>query len=149
MKLTATRIFDGYKFLPEGTAIITDDDGVIQDITAIEQAGDDVQSHEGILLPGFINCHCHLELRHMKGIIHRGVGMAEFLRSVLKLRKFSPEKIKEGIEKAEDEMYANGIVAVGDICNTAYTIAQKLKGRIWYHNFIEVLGLNDEIAAER
>ncbi len=149
MKFSATRVFDGFSFLPAGFVVITDDDGVILDIVRQEIAGDDVQEYNGILAPGFINCHCHLELGHMKGVIPRGTGMAEFLSSVLNLRNFSPEKIKEGIEKAEDEMYANGIVAVGDICNTAYTIPQKLKGRIWYHNFIEVLGLNDEIAAER
>ena len=99
MKFSATRVFDGFSFLPAGFVVITDDDGVILDIVRQEIAGDDVQEYNGILAPGFINCHCHLELGHMKGVIPRGTGMAEFLSSVLNLRNFSPEKIKEGIEK--------------------------------------------------
>jgi cytosine/adenosine deaminase-related metal-dependent hydrolase len=40
-------------------------------------------------------------------------------------------------------------VGCGDICNNALTIPQKLKGRIWYHNFIEASGFNPAIAVER
>jgi cytosine/adenosine deaminase-related metal-dependent hydrolase len=46
-------------------------------------------------------------------------------------------------------MLEAGIVAVGDICNTADTIDQKRLGRLRYHNFIETIGFNEERAAER
>jgi cytosine/adenosine deaminase-related metal-dependent hydrolase len=55
----------------------------------------------------------------------------------------------EAIAKAEDEMYLNGIVAVGDICNNTITIPQKSKGRIYYHNFIEASGYHPSVAAQR
>jgi cytosine/adenosine deaminase-related metal-dependent hydrolase len=40
-------------------------------------------------------------------------------------------------------MTANGIVAVGDICNTADTLLQKQKGNLQYYNFIEIFGVHE------
>ena len=45
-------------------------------------------------------------------------------------------------------MFDNGIVAVGDIGNTADTAFVKSKSNIRWHNFIEVLGFTDEKAEE-
>ena len=41
-------------------------------------------------------------------------------------------------------MMKNGIVAVGDICNTADTLYQKQKRNLEYYNFIEVFGVQDQ-----
>ena len=57
--------------------------------------------------------------------------------SIHKRNDFTKEEILEAIEKAEQEMIENGIVAVGDICNTADTLLQKQKGNLHYYNFIE------------
>ena len=35
-------------------------------------------------------------------------------------------------------MIKNGIVGVGDICNTDYTLKQKVKKNLKYYNFIEL-----------
>lgn len=149
MKITATRVFDGYRFLPGETVIVTDGEGVITDILPRQEAGEDVQVMEGILSPGFVNCHCHLELSHLKGQIPERTGLAAFVAAVMKQRQMPVEIMTESIARAEEEMVANGIVAVGDICNAATTIPQKLKGKIWYHNFIEGIGFNDEVAEGR
>src|SRR6185503_852069 len=49
--------------------LITNENGVFEDIVFVTEAGNDLQEFSGILSPGFINCHCHLELSHMKGLI--------------------------------------------------------------------------------
>ena len=46
-------------------------------------------------------------------------------------------------------MLDNGIVAVGDICNTADTVVQKALGRLYYHNFIETMGFIEQGAQTR
>ena len=148
-KFKADKLFDGYRFLEDDKVLITDLDGVIEDIVSDSEAGDDVQQFSGILSPGFINCHCHLELSHMKGLITQGTGLVNFVLDVVQQRHFPEEEILQAIEKAEDEMLANGIVAVGDICNNALTVSQKTKGRIYYHNFIEASGFNPAIAPQR
>ena len=148
-KFKADKIFDGYRFLEGDNVLITDDKGVVEDIVTRSEAGSDFEQFNGILSPGFINCHCHLELSHMKGTIPERTGLVKFVVDVVQQRHFPEEQILQAIEKAEEEMLANGIVAAGDICNNALTLPQKIKGRIWYHNFIEASGFNPAIAAQR
>ena len=120
-KFKADQLFDGYRLLGNEHVLITNEEGVIEGIVSINNAGDDVQTFKGILSPGFINCHCHLELSHLKNVIPPHTGLVEFLCSVVTKRNFDPEVIQKEIIKGEKEMYDNGIVAVGDIGNTADT----------------------------
>jgi len=148
-KFSADQLFDGYSLMDDQQVLITTEDGVIDNVVSVEDAGDDVQQFNGILTPGFINCHCHLELSHMKGMIGERTGLTDFVFKVVTQRHLPEEEILDAIQKAEDEMLANGIVAVGDICNNTLTLPQKTKGRIRYHNFIEASGFNPQIAAAR
>jgi cytosine/adenosine deaminase-related metal-dependent hydrolase len=148
-KFQADHLFTGYEWLSGDSVLITSPDGEIIDITPAEAAGDDISRFPGILSPGFVNCHCHLELSHMKGIIPPNTGMVDFLVRVIQQRGFDAEIISKAIEDAENTMLQNGIVAVGDICNTANTVALKKKGRLLYHNFIETMGFIEGTATQR
>lgn len=147
-KFKADKLFTGLKLLDKGYVLITDEKGIVQDLVPAEEAGDDIQVFNGILSPGFINCHCHLELSHLKDVIPPHTGLIEFLCSVVTKRDFDREIILREIEKAEQEMYANGIVAVGDIGNTADTLAVKSQSQLYWQNFIEVLSFTDAKAEE-
>ncbi len=129
--------------------LITDGHGKVEEILPIKDAGDDIQTLDGIICPGFINCHCHLELSHMKGLIPEHTGLVDFVFKIVNERHFPDEEIADAIAKAEDEMLANGIVAVGDISNNISTLLQKLKNRLAYYTFIEVSGWNPVIAQVR
>lgn len=135
--------------LDENAILITDQQGKVEDIIGISEAGEGIQKLEGILSPGFINCHCHLELSHMKGLIPEGTGLVDFVFKVITERHFAEEEILDAIGKAEDEMVASGIVAVGDICNNLLTLAQKEKTRLAYYNFVETSGWLPSVAAAR
>jgi cytosine/adenosine deaminase-related metal-dependent hydrolase len=147
-KFKADKLFDGNHFLESNMVLITDGDGLMLDIVAAGEAGDDIQYFPGILSPGFINCHCHLELSHLKNVIPPHTGLIEFLCSVVTKRDFDPRIIQQEIARAEKEMYDNGIVAVGDIGNTADTATVKSQSRIAWQNFVEVLSFTDEKAEE-
>ena len=133
------------------SVLITTDEGIVQAVVAGREAGDDVEVYSGVLSPGFVNCHCHLELSHMKGVIPEGTGLVDFLSTVIRQRAEAapPEGVAEAIAAGEQEMLDNGIMAVGDICNTADTVAQKALGRLYYHNFIETMGFVEQGAAAR
>jgi aminodeoxyfutalosine deaminase len=147
-KYKADQLFDGYHLLDAQHVLITDKQGIVLDVVSVTEAGDDVQEFSGILSPGFINCHCHLELSHLKNIIPPHTGLIEFLCSVVTKINFDPKVIQEEIVKAEREMYDNGIVAVGDIGNTADTAEAKSKSKMYWQNFVEVIGFTDDKAEE-
>ena len=142
-------MFTGREVLFDSQVLITNRQGVIADIVTEADAGDDIEYLEGILTPGFINCHCHLELSHMKGVIAPGCGLVNFIQKVVAERAVADELIMAAIDEAEKEMLRNGIVAVGDICNNAITVPQKVKGNLAYHNFIEVTGFIPAAAGKR
>jgi len=108
-----------------------------------------VEQHRGVLVPGFVNAHCHLELSHMKGKVDTGTGLIPFITGVVTQRNASAEHIAEAIEKAEQEMIDGGIVAVGDISNAPDTFATKAKGRLRYHTFLELFDFLQDAGAEK
>ncbi|MGN6418912.1 MAG: amidohydrolase family protein [Pseudobacter sp.] len=148
-KFKADQLFTGEALLSGGEVLITSQKGEIEAIVPASEAGDDLELVQGILCPGFVNAHCHLELSHMKGRIQPGSGMVDFLLGVMKQRNVSAEEVQQAISDAEAAMYASGIVAVGDICNTPDSIAQKVKGTIQYRNFIETMGFIPATAPQR
>ena len=107
-----------------------------------------VTIHKGIIVPGFINAHCHLELSHMKGRLPTGLGLTSFIEQVMRQRQASSEELDEAMASADQEMYLRGIVAVGDHVNTLNSLDIKKSSRLRYHTFIELLGFDPSRAQE-
>ena len=129
-KFTASQIFTGHEILTGHFALITTKEGIVVDMVEIVDAGDDIEIFTGLLTPGFINAHCHLELSHLKGIIPESTGLVSFVQQVMS-RRGSPADLKmDAMIRAEAEMYKNGIVAVGDICNTTDSIPLKQQSNL-------------------
>ena len=148
-KFKADYLFTGKETMGQDSVLITTAEGIVQDIVPAADAGSDITYYPGWLSPGFINCHCHLELSHMRGRLPEGTELVDFLSLVIRSRGEKPEKIAEAITAAEQEMLDNGIVACGDICNTTDTLPAKNEGRMHYHNFIETMGFLEAAAAAR
>ena len=148
-KFKADYLFDGYKLCYAGSVLITDETGKVIEVTDTENTGNDIETFAGILSPGFINAHCHLELSHLKNKIPEKTGLINFVFKVVTERHHEVDEIEMAIKKAIKEMWANGIVAVGDICNSDLTLLAKKNGSIKYYNFIEVSGWNPAVAEER
>jgi cytosine/adenosine deaminase-related metal-dependent hydrolase len=71
----------------------------------------------GVLMPGLVNAHCHLELSHLAGRI----GARDFVpwvgELVAKRRETAPEEVRAKIADAIAGMVEAGTAAVGDISN--------------------------------
>jgi aminodeoxyfutalosine deaminase len=109
-----------------------------------EAPQDKLEIFEGVICPGFINAHCHLELSHLFGIAKKGKGFLNFSETVQQRNNFTKHEIQIAIENAEQQMIENGIVAVGDICNTSDTLFQKQKANLEYYNFLEVFQVKED-----
>jgi len=105
-----------------------------------------LEFYNGILVPGFINTHCHIELSHLKGKIKEKIGLPNFVSQISKIRITDEEIIKNTIKTADQTMLSEGIVAVGDISNTNNSFNTKKQSKIIYHTFIEVFAVSNNMA---
>lgn len=130
--------------------LAVDDDGTIDGIYSRSELNDtapDIRQYKGILCPGFINTHCHLELSWAKGLISEGKGLDTFVRKLELLRKSaSGSYIQMAIEKAAHEMEQSGVVATADISNGDHSLEFKQKSNHYFQTFIEVFGSNPAFA---
>ena len=149
-KFQATQIFTGTALLEDQLVLITQKDGTIEAMVGIEDAGDEVQNFEGILSPGFINAHCHLELSHLKQVVPKHTGLVTFLSSVSLQRSHSTlEERQLAMQAAHDFLIAKGTVAIGDISNNDDSLSLKQHSPIAIHTFIECLGFAAPFADAR
>lgn len=151
-KISASYIFTGKGKLLKNGILIIDDSGIVIDVVDTKGNLTEISSLEqynGILCPGFVNAHCHLELSYMQGMLTKTTNIAGFVNQMLLKRDGFEGDIFEEIAKADNEMQLNGIVACGDICNGEDSFITKTKSKIKYYNFIEILGLKEETASNR
>ena len=134
--LNAAPIKNGYLFI--------EDDGTVIHLTDITPITNDfeVEVYEGILCPGFINTHCHLELSNMKEVMPEGSGLPKFVSQIPTRRNECALDPVASIKAGDQEMVDAGIVAVGDISNTTDTLEVKKASVIKYHSFVEIFGLD-------
>ncbi|MFM2101666.1 MAG: hypothetical protein RIR05_652 [Bacteroidota bacterium] len=138
--------FDGYAIENDKKTLVFDETGVLRDVVLPHLVDPLKTEHaSGLLTPGFINAHTHLELSHLHEIIPQHTGLASFAVQVVKNRgEASLDDIQQALHKADRNMYEQGIVAVGDICNTNVSIAVKKQSTLFYHSFIECIGIEDK-----
>ena len=137
--LTADRLYPiDTPPINEGVVVI-DDAGTIQEIgTRSHYAKAPLEHFKGVLAPGFVNTHCHLELSHLKGVAPTGTGLLPFLKTVVSQRAVPIRKILAAVQREDRRMWEAGIVAVGDISNAPDTAATKATSPIRYHTFLEM-----------
>jgi len=131
--------------------ILVDDHGQIAenviDPSLTDYSLPDVEMHSGIICPGFVNSHCHLELSYLKGKITEHSGLDKFITELEQIRKGVNEEEKtEAIHIANNQMQRKGIVAVADICNNNSTYKEKNISKIYYHSFIETFASDPQKA---
>lgn len=131
--------------IPNGVLHLSPTGEILAILTA-EQATakgtENIAYFEGVLVPGFVNTHCHLELSHLYRCIPEGTGLPAFVKEIVAQRSATDNVVAAAMENADRQMYENGIVAVGDIANQAISAAVKKQSEVYYHTFVEVFGFN-------
>ena len=137
--------------LQRDIVIELDDNGVILNVihaTSLDSMAS-VEFYPGILIPGMINAHCHLELSYLRGGIAEHSGFAGFARAIGQVRNnFTPEERIHAAAVADARMWAEGVEAVADIANDELIMEIKERSKIAYHTMFEHFGLTNTSTAE-
>ena len=124
--------------IKNGAVTINDEDGTILSVGALDAETPNTIFYNGIIVPGLVNAHCHLELSHLRGRFTDADSLVDF---VCRMSRIGAMPYQESAAKdADDMMFREGVVAVGDISNTANTANVKQNSKIHYTNFVELLG---------
>lgn len=138
--ITSAPIKNGY--------VEVEDDGTIIKIGTLEKEMPSTQFYNGIIVPGFINAHCHIELSHLKGKFRKGSGMAGFIDQINELRESAPEHVRKARIKEEmDSLWEQGVSAMADISNCDESFNIKKESPLYTRTFIEVFGTEPEDAS--
>lgn len=150
-KISANYIFTGKEILKNGIIEIDEKGQIIKIINTNGklQEEESLEFFSGVIVPGFVNAHCHIELSHMKGVIDNKTvkGLPGFIDEIISKRNF-PEDLEKKIQQVDKEMQNGGIVAVGDISNTDDSFNIKKNSKIYYHTFVETFTISNDKANE-
>ncbi len=122
-----------------------DEDGVISRVGKCEDISVEKEYIDGIVMPGMVNAHCHLELSYLWKKFRKGTGMAGFIDQINEMRdnKSYEEKLKD-IRTWMDKLWNQGVSAMGDISNCADSFGIKAASPLYTRTFLEVFGTEPE-----
>ncbi len=135
--------------IPEGVVVLNDEGKILSVDLRDQHQESELEYFEGDIVPGFVNTHCHLELSHMIAKVDTGTGLIPFIKNVVTFRDSPEEVIKAAIDKADQDMYEAGIVAVGDISNKIDTFHKKESSDLRYYTFVEMFDFMQDNRAEQ
>jgi aminodeoxyfutalosine deaminase len=113
-------------------------------------AGADCIRLSGLLSPGLVNAHTHLELSHLRGRAPGGGGFFDWVEGMMRARARAEEADEAAaIEAAARELVDAGCVAVGEVTNSLAAVSAIARANLGGSVFHEVFGLDRRVAAER
>ena len=149
-------------------AVVTGDAGVVRDgavvvddagaIVEVGPAGDVLPRHaglpvervRGVLLPGLVNAHTHLELSALRGRVPGGAGFVPWVEHMIGVRaELRPEEDAEAIGKAVDELASYGTVGVGEVTNSLAAVRALARRGFVGCIFHEVFGVERDALERR
>ena len=117
------------------------DNNEVVEVGQLEGECADTEFYSGILCPGFINAHNHVELSHLLGAFKQATGMSGFINQINALRDTVDQEGRiKALEYQMEKMYAEGVQAMADISNDSSSLKVKKSHRMYTRTFLEVFG---------
>ena len=136
-------------------AVVIEADGTIVEVgragdVLARHAGAEVVRVRGVVFPGLVNAHTHLELSAMRGKVGGGRGFVGWVESLIMLRpELQPDEEAEAMSAAIDELERTGTVAVGEVTNSLGAVRPLAARGIGGCVFHEVFGQERESVLKR
>ncbi len=94
----------------------------------------------GVLMPGFVNAHTHLELGALKGRLPLGQGFQAWVEALIERRAaLSDDALRRGVADGITELLDSGCAAAGEISSLGLSRALFLNSAltgVWFHEFL-------------
>ena len=102
----------------------------------------------GVLLPGLVNAHCHLELSHLAGRLAGAAGFVEWVDRLVAVRgEDAPSVVRAQAAAGIDELERTGTVALGDVSNALAHLDLLARSTLRARVFFELIGWDPQAAA--
>lgn len=127
--------------------VVVDARGTVLDFGPADEvlprsAGCEVLRARGLVLPGLVNAHTHLELSALRGRVPGGAGFVPWVEGLIGARtELDAEEEAEAIARAVRDLDAFGTAAVGEITNSLAAVHELARAGIGGCVFHEVFGL--------
>jgi len=114
--------------LAEG-AVVLDDDGTVRALGPRDELrasfpGAADERAQGVLMPGLVNAHCHLELSALSGAVPGGNGVVPWTRRLMKaVVQTAHEARQQAALEAARAAVRLGTAAIGDVGNSLDAVA--------------------------
>jgi aminodeoxyfutalosine deaminase len=135
--------FDGRRSQPD-VALVLRGDTVVEYGAAVDllprHTGIKVERIEGVIAPGLVNAHTHLELSALAGKLPSGAGFVAWVDALMAARsELTEQATSAAIVAAIAQLVAGGTVALGEVSNTlaaaAALASAPLKTRLFHEYF--------------
>ncbi len=134
--------------ISKGIVILNNDNEIVE-VRKLKEEEESTEFYNGIIVPGFVNSHCHIELSHLQGAFEKGTGMAGFIKQINLLREsVSKEERIAALDIQMQQLYHSGVSAMADISNCDESFEVKSKSPIYTRTFLEVFGSEPSYAAQ-
>ena len=97
---------------------------------------------DGVLMPGLVNAHCHLELSHLRDLAQRTSGFVDWVETLVRERgAASAEDVRRKVASAVRAVDRDtATVAIGDVSNSLVSVEPLAESRMRAVVFHELLG---------
>jgi len=150
-RIAANFAFDGNRWIKK-PLILIDEDGFIRDVAEFRpEKGEPARTefYNGILAPGFINAHTHLELSYAGQTWSENTGMPGFINHVRNIRQVEGQPETSRIQKELRKMKQAGTVGLVDVVNSGLSLEPLVASGVTAMAMLEYMTLTPEnIAAQ-
>jgi aminodeoxyfutalosine deaminase len=99
----------------ENGILIIDDGNIVEIATQSENEDDALDLSDCLLMPGFVNAHCHLGLTALEKKLSPAKSFTDWIRALIPLNSaLDNENRVRGIRTGAEEMKRSGVTALGD-----------------------------------
>ncbi len=134
-------------------AVVVEASGSIVDVgpaTSLVPLGLEVVRIRGVVFPGLVNAHTHVELSALRGHVPGGAGFVPWVERLVGARSdVDPEHDEGALARAADELDAAGTAAVGEVTNTLAAVGWLGRRGLAGAVFHEVFGVDRAFAERR